>query len=238
MNIPPIQQPGTIGVGQMTQPVNPQLPQNPQQTQQPQVQQQQQQQQQQQTQEKLDNISKVKSLIGPLRDSLAIALKTAAHTLHQNSLVDVGSLKGGVDQPDHRFNKNMEEFYSICDQIELHLKTSIECLSQNSSSVRYLPVSVIPTRTDTVGTQEGPALTYPQFLMTVRAQVAYVREVHDTLVSASQSIASDTKYEVQQRRNKSFNLYEALSTMDKYFHKCKCFETVCRKKNIIKIVKF
>ncbi|XP_076393311.1 mediator of RNA polymerase II transcription subunit 29-like [Megachile rotundata] len=189
MNIPPIQQPGAMGVGQMTQPVNPQIPQNPQQTQQQQVQQQQQQQQQQQTQEKLDNISKVKSLIGPLRESLAIALKTAAHTLHQNSLVDVGSLKG-IDQPDHRFNKNMEEFYSICDQIELHLKTSIECLSQNSSSLRYLPVSVIPTRTDTVGAQEGPALTYPQFLMTVRAQVAYVREIHDTLVSAAHSITS------------------------------------------------
>ncbi|XP_076242772.1 mediator of RNA polymerase II transcription subunit 29-like [Calliopsis andreniformis] len=188
MNIPPIQQPGAIGVGQMTQPVNPQIPQNPQQAQ-PQQVQQQQQQQQQQTQEKLDNISKVKSLIGPLRESLAIALKTAAQTLHQNSLVDVGSLKS-IDQPDHRFNKNMEEFYSICDQIELHLKTSIECLSQNSSSLRYLPVSVIPTRTDTVAAQEGPALTYPQFLMTVKAQVAYAREVHDTLISAAHAIAS------------------------------------------------
>lgn len=187
MNIP-IQQPGNIGVGQMAQSVNPQLPQNQQQPQQQQVQQQQQQQQQQQTQEKLDNISKVKSLIGPLRDSLAIALKTAAHTLHQNSLVDVGSLKG-IDQPDHRFNKNMEEFYSICDQIELHLKTSIECLSQSSNSLRYLPMSIIPTRTDTVTTQEGPALAYPQFLMTVRAQVAYAREIHDTLISAAHTIA-------------------------------------------------
>ncbi|KAL2728629.1 mediator of RNA polymerase II transcription subunit 29 isoform X2 [Vespula squamosa] len=190
MNIPSIQQPGTMAVNQMTQPVNPQMPQNQQQAQQAQQQQaqQQQQQQQQQAQEKLDNISKVKSLVGPLRDSLAIALKTAAQTLHQNSLVDVGSLKG-IDQPDHRFNKNMEEFYSICDQIELHLKTSIECLSQNSSSVRYLPMSVIPTRTDTVGAQEGPALTYPQFLMTVRSQVAYAKEIHDTLVSAAHTIA-------------------------------------------------
>ncbi|KAF7394835.1 hypothetical protein HZH68_008591 [Vespula germanica] len=190
MNIPPIQQPGTMAVNQMNQSVNPQMPQNQQQAQQAQQQQaqQQQQQQQQQAQEKLDNISKVKSLVGPLRDSLAIALKTAAQTLHQNSLVDVGSLKG-IDQPDHRFNKNMEEFYSICDQIELHLKTSIECLSQNSSSVRYLPMSVIPTRTDTVGAQEGPALTYPQFLMTVRSQVAYAKEIHDTLVSAAHTIA-------------------------------------------------
>ncbi|XP_072767844.1 mediator of RNA polymerase II transcription subunit 29-like [Anoplolepis gracilipes] len=195
MNIPPIQQPGAMGVGQMGQPVNPQMSQNQQQaqqTQQQQVQQQQQQQaqqQQQQAQDKLDNISKVKSLVGPLRESLAIALKTAAHTLHQNSLVDVGSMKG-IDQPDHRFNKHMEEFYSICDQIELHLKTSVECLSQNNSSLRYLPMSVITNRTDTVNTQEGPALSYPQFLMTVRAQIAFARDVHDAFMSHARAISS------------------------------------------------
>ncbi|XP_012280249.1 mediator of RNA polymerase II transcription subunit 29 [Orussus abietinus] len=184
MNISSMQQPGSMGMGQITQPANPQLTQPQQQTQS----QGQQQTQQQQAQEKLDNISKVKSLIGSLRESLAVALKTAAQTLHQNSLVDVGSLKG-IDSPDHRFNKNMEEFYSICDQIELHLKTSIECLSQNASSIRYLPISVIPTRTDTVATQEGPALSYPQFLMTVRAQVMHTQEIHDTLISAARMIA-------------------------------------------------
>uniref|UniRef100_A0A6V7IU85 Mediator of RNA polymerase II transcription subunit 29 n=1 Tax=Bracon brevicornis TaxID=1563983 RepID=A0A6V7IU85_9HYME len=192
MNIPPMQQPGPMQMGQMQQPNNPQMAPNPQQHQQQAQQQaqQQQQQQQQQTTEKLDNMSKVKFLIGPLREALAMALKTAAHTLHQNSLVDIGSLKG-IDPPDHRFNKNMEEFYSICDQIELHLKTAIECLSQNSSSVRYLPVPVIPTRMDPMppAPNEGPTLTYPQFLMTVKAQVAYAREVHDTLMQAARTIS-------------------------------------------------
>ncbi|XP_011302283.1 mediator of RNA polymerase II transcription subunit 29 [Fopius arisanus] len=180
MNIQPIQQPG-MQMGQMPQPNNPQMPQNPQQVQQ-------QQQQQQQAQEKLDNISKVKSLVGPLKESLAIAMKSAAQTFHQNSLVDMGSLKG-IEPADHRFNKNFEEFFSICDQIELHLKTSIECLSQHASSVRYLPMPVVPTRVEPVSTQEGPALTYPQFLMTVKAQVGFFREVHDTLVTAAHVIS-------------------------------------------------
>ena len=187
MNIPPIQQPGGMPMGQMSQPPNAQLAQNQQQAAQQQAQQQAAQQQQQQTQEKFDNISKVKSLVGPLRESLGIAIKTAAQTLHQNSLVDVGSVKG-VDPLDHRFNKNMEEFYSICDQIELHLKTSIECLAQNSSSQRYLHMPVIPTRMEAVSTQEGHTLTYPQFLMTVRAQVSYVREVHDTLLATAHTL--------------------------------------------------
>ena len=45
----------------------------------------------QQPQEKLDNISKVKSLILPLRETLSLTLKTAAQALHQNSLIDAGS---------------------------------------------------------------------------------------------------------------------------------------------------
>jgi len=48
--------------------------------------------QQQQAQEKLDNISKVKSLMHPLRESLMLTLKTAAQTLHQNNLIDAGSM--------------------------------------------------------------------------------------------------------------------------------------------------
>ncbi|XP_074112010.1 mediator of RNA polymerase II transcription subunit 29-like [Cotesia typhae] len=189
MNIPSMQQQGGMAMGQMPQPTNPQMAPNPQQAQQVQQQVQQQMQQQQQTQEKLDNISKVKSLIGPLRESLVIALKTAAQTLTQNSLVDVGSSKS--PDSDHRFNKNMEEFYSICDQIELHLKTSIECLSQNASSVRYFPMPVIPTRTEAIPAQEGPALSYPQFLITVKSQVSFLREIHDALVAASNSLNSN-----------------------------------------------
>ncbi|BES88283.1 Mediator of RNA polymerase II transcription subunit 24 [Nesidiocoris tenuis] len=76
-----------------------------------------------QAQEKQDNISKVKSLIGPLSNSLSATLKTAAHNLHQNSLVDIGTSKN-VDIPPPRFDRSLEEFYSICDQIELHLVSS------------------------------------------------------------------------------------------------------------------
>lgn len=46
----------------------------------------------QQSQEKLDNISKVKSLMLPLRESLMLTLKTAAQTLHQNNLIDAGTM--------------------------------------------------------------------------------------------------------------------------------------------------
>nr|CAD7434409.1 unnamed protein product [Timema monikensis] len=149
---------------------------------------QQMQQQMAQPQEKLDNISKVKNLIGPLKESLSGTLKTTAQAIHQNGLVDVGSLKG-LDVAVPRHDKHMEEFYSICDQIELHLKTSIECLNQGTSSQRYLPLPVAPTRTEPLPNQDGGTLTYPQFLATVRSQVSYAKEVHDTLMTAAQNIA-------------------------------------------------
>ncbi|KAJ1527488.1 hypothetical protein ONE63_007461 [Megalurothrips usitatus] len=144
-----------------------------------------QQQQQQQTQEKLDNISKVKALVGPLKDHLAVALKHAAHLLHFNTMVDNGSSKG-MDLPP-RLDVSLEAFYSTCDQIELHLKTAIECLTQGASSQRYLPLNVLPTKTEPIPGQDG--LLYPQYLNTVRAQIQFAKQVHDILMLAVQNIA-------------------------------------------------
>ncbi|XP_049776592.1 mediator of RNA polymerase II transcription subunit 29 isoform X1 [Schistocerca cancellata] len=140
-----------------------------------------------QPQERLDNISKVKMLIGPLRDSLSLTIKSAAQILHQNYLVDVGPQKA-VDVQPPRFDKSIEEFYSICDQMELHLKTSIECLNQLSSSQRYLPLPVATARTEPLPAQDVGSLTYPQYLATVRAQVAYTKEIHDVLLAAAQNL--------------------------------------------------
>ena len=66
MNFPPMQQPGPGVMPQVPQQPGPSTPQQQQQSQQPMP---------QQAQEKLDNISKVKSLITPLRESLAVSIK-------------------------------------------------------------------------------------------------------------------------------------------------------------------
>uniref|UniRef100_A0A1B0CIY1 Mediator of RNA polymerase II transcription subunit 29 n=2 Tax=Lutzomyia longipalpis TaxID=7200 RepID=A0A1B0CIY1_LUTLO len=104
--------------------------------------------------EKIDNISKAKSLVGPLRESLS-------------------------------------EFYSICDQIELHLKTSIQCIQQSNSSNHFLPLNVAATRVDPMPhpPPDNPMLSYPQYLSTVRSQIAYAKEIHDTLICAAQNIS-------------------------------------------------
>ncbi|XP_055607909.1 mediator of RNA polymerase II transcription subunit 29 [Uranotaenia lowii] len=151
-----------------------------------QAQQQQQQQQQAQQPEKVDNISKVKGLVGPLRDALFTTIKSAAQLLQQNNLNDAGTKGGDMSTGTPRFDKNLEEFYSICDQIELNLKTARLCMQQGASSQQYLPIPVAPTQPNPA---ESNALSYSQYLDVVKIQIGYAKDIHDTLICAAQNIS-------------------------------------------------
>ncbi|EDS30565.1 intersex [Culex quinquefasciatus] len=179
---------GPVGVG-----VSPVMMQSPQmqqqqvqQQQQHQAQQQQQQQQQAQQPEKVDNIAKVKALVGPLRDALSTTIKTSAQLLQQNNLNDAGTKGGDLNAPTPKFDKHLEEFYSICDQIELNLKTAKLCMQQGASSQQYLPIPVAPTQPNPAETN---ALSYSQYLDVVKIQIGYAKDIHDTLICAAQNIS-------------------------------------------------
>lgn len=118
-------------------------------------------------------------------------LKTAAQLLQHNNMIDNGTVKGldSSNQQPPRFDKHLEEFYSICDQIELHLKTSIQCMQQSAASQRYLPVLVNTTRFEPFLPMEGNHVSYPQYLSTVRTQITYAKDIHDTLICAAQNIS-------------------------------------------------
>ncbi|NP_001037105.1 mediator of RNA polymerase II transcription subunit 29 [Bombyx mori] len=143
---------------------------------------------QQTQQDKMDNISKVKSLMGSLRESIPMTLKSAAQILHQNHNADSNTQKG-MDNPVPRFEKNLEEFFSICDQMELHLRTATTCIQQAQSAAHYLPLSVIASRLDSGPTTQETTLSYPQYLKTVGLQISYAKDIHDTLVAAAQNIS-------------------------------------------------
>lgn len=163
-----------------------------QQQQQAQAHQHQSQQQQQQQTEKVDNISKVKALIGPLRESLAATIKTAALLLQQNNLNDAGTKGGDMNALIPRFDKHLEEFYSICDQIELNLETAKLCIQQGNSSELYFPVPVAPTQPNP---DEPNALSYGQFLDVVKTQIGFSRHLHDMLNCAVQNISGRSSQE-------------------------------------------
>lgn len=71
-------------------------------------------------------------------------------------------------------------------------KNSLACLQQANWSAQHLPLTVLATRNDPQPPPDPaapPSLTYPQFLVTARSQVAYAKEIHDTLVAAAQNIS-------------------------------------------------
>lgn len=171
-------------VPQQQQQMAGQMPQNPQ------GQQQQQAQQHPQIEKfsAVDNIAKVKSLVMPMRESLLLTFRGAAFTLQQNNMAD--NLKRDTVMNSARFDKHLEEFYAHCDQIELHLKTAMQCMQQLSSAQKYLPGAVTASRTEPY-MQDNPAgpMPYPTFLNTVRVHIQSTKELRDTLISASQNIS-------------------------------------------------
>lgn len=102
-------------------------------------------------------------------------------------MIDNGAIKGldSSNQQPPRYDKHLEEFYSICDQIELHLKTSIQCMQQSAASQRYLPVKVATTGP----LMDNSSIPYTQYLSTVRTQISYAKDIHDTLICAAQNIS-------------------------------------------------
>ncbi|XP_016929475.1 mediator of RNA polymerase II transcription subunit 29 [Drosophila suzukii] len=144
--------------------------------------------QQQQQAEKLDNISRVKSLLGPLRESMFLTIRSSAFTLQQNNLADNLKRDTGAHHVP-RFDKHLEDFYACCDQIEIHLKTAMQCLQQQNSSNHYLPGPVTPMRMETFMPDNAGPIPYPTYLNTVRVHVQSAKDIHDTLISAAQNIS-------------------------------------------------
>ncbi|MEQ2190791.1 Mediator of RNA polymerase II transcription subunit 29 [Xenoophorus captivus] len=80
---------------------------------------QQQQQQQLSQQQDFDPVHRFKMLIPQLKESLQNLMKIAALNLAHNTSIDNG-IKSS-DTSVQRFDKSLEEFYGLCDQVELCL---------------------------------------------------------------------------------------------------------------------
>ena len=100
------------------------------------------------------------------------------------------SYSKGSDINAARFDKQLEEFYSICDQIELNLQAAISCGSQLSSSQRHIPVQVSTMiRQEPVLNQEF--LSYPTYVGVAKNQVSYVKDIIEALNDAAQNLSND-----------------------------------------------
>ncbi|XP_066518561.1 mediator of RNA polymerase II transcription subunit 29 isoform X1 [Hoplias malabaricus] len=188
---PPPPQPGAVNPAAALQPQSQQQ------------QQQLQQQQQQQQQQDFDPVHRFKMLIPQLKESLqslAESFGAAAGTIQNvmsiasQNFVHNTSIDNGVKSNDgtvQRFDKSLEEFYALCDQLELCLRLAHECLSQSIDSAKHSP-NLVPTATkpDTVQTE---SLSYSQYLSMIKSQISCAKDIHNALLECSKKITGKSQ---------------------------------------------
>uniref|UniRef100_A0A8D0H3G2 Mediator of RNA polymerase II transcription subunit 29 n=1 Tax=Sphenodon punctatus TaxID=8508 RepID=A0A8D0H3G2_SPHPU len=120
-------------------------------------------------------------LIPPLLENL---MKVASQNLLQNTNIDNGQKSN--DGAVQRFDKSLEEFYALCDQLELCLRLAYECLSQSFDSAKHSP-NLVPTATkpDTV---QAESLPYSQYLNMIKSQISCAKDIHNALLECSNKI--------------------------------------------------
>ncbi|XP_036414864.1 mediator of RNA polymerase II transcription subunit 29 [Colossoma macropomum] len=146
---------------------------------------QQQQQQQLSQQQDFDPVHRFKMLIPQLKESLQTVMSIASQNFAQNTSIDNGVKSN--DGTVQRFDKSLEEFYALCDQLELCLRLAHECLSQSIDSAKHSP-NLVPTATkpDTVQTE---SLSYSQYLSMIKSQISCAKDIHNALLECSKKIA-------------------------------------------------
>ncbi|XP_037631206.1 mediator of RNA polymerase II transcription subunit 29 [Sebastes umbrosus] len=148
---------------------------------------QQQQQQQLSQQQDFDPVHRFKMLIPQLKESLQNVMKIASLNLAHNTTIDNGMSSKSSDTSVQRFDKSLEEFYALCDQLELCLRLAYECLSQSIDSAKHSP-NLVPTATkpDTVQTE---SMSYAQYLGMIKSQISCAKDIHNALLECSKKIA-------------------------------------------------
>ncbi|XP_077708406.1 mediator of RNA polymerase II transcription subunit 29 isoform X1 [Canis aureus] len=172
----------------------------------------------QQQQQDFDPVQRYKMLIPQLKESLQTLMKVAAQNLIQNTNIDNGQKSS--DGPIQRFDKCLEEFYALCDQLELCLeytsgcqvkdgleeprveagsprshqdriqRLAHECLSQSCDSAKHSP-TLVPTATKPDAVQPD-SLPYPQYLAVIKAQIACAKDIHTALLDCANKVTGKT----------------------------------------------
>ncbi|XP_013385686.1 mediator of RNA polymerase II transcription subunit 29 [Lingula anatina] len=133
----------------------------------------------------VDPITKFRMLVPLLKDSLATVMRVGAQILQHDAQVD-NCLKS-ADGPVQRFDKCLEEFHAICDQMELNLKLAQDCIGVSADSLKNCPV---PIQTGiAVDPGEQQRQTYSMFLIMVKHQITCAKEIHDALLECARDIS-------------------------------------------------
>ena len=101
------------------------------------------------------------------------------------------------------FESSLEDFFSVCDQIEANLKTALEIHAQSSASLRYMTIPPVPNKVDLSGAGPGAnsdGLSYQQYLQTAKQQAHFTSETRNQLIKAAADSSDMVKQQQQQQQ--------------------------------------
>ncbi|KAB7505506.1 Mediator of RNA polymerase II transcription subunit 29 [Armadillidium nasatum] len=101
--------------------------------------------------------------------------------ISNNANIDQG-IKHAGDISNTKFEESFEKFFSVCDQMELHLKTAIDHSLQNVASQHHTPSQINPSA--------GDNQKYAHYISTIKSQVSYVKEIHSELVNSTANVSN------------------------------------------------
>ncbi|XP_027487371.1 LOW QUALITY PROTEIN: mediator of RNA polymerase II transcription subunit 29-like [Corapipo altera] len=140
-----------------------------------------------QAQQDFEPVQRFRVLLPQLKESLQSLMKVAAQNLMQNCSIDSG--QKSADGALQRFDKSLEEFYALCDQLELCLRLAHECLSQSFDSAKHAPALVPAAPKGEGGGGPGePPLPYTQYLPLIKAQIGGAKDIHNALLEGANKI--------------------------------------------------
>ncbi|XP_783567.1 mediator of RNA polymerase II transcription subunit 29 [Strongylocentrotus purpuratus] len=143
----------------------------------------------QQQHQEHDAIAKVKMTVVLLKEALRNLMKISAQAFAHSATID--NTTKTSDEIAARFDKSLEEFYSLCDQLELSLRLAYDCTTQFMDGARYTPVPLVHShKPDMMPTE---ALTYGQYISTVKAQIQCASDVHTALLDCCQKLGHSSQ---------------------------------------------
>ncbi|WAR18771.1 MED29-like protein [Mya arenaria] len=123
-------------------------------------------------------------------DPIAL-MNVSGKILRQNSLLEEGHKpQEGLQQ---MFERSIEEFYSICDQLEANLRLALEMQAQQTDSTRYTPLPVTIPKSDNSGLADQQSIPYPQFLVTVKQQIACAKDMYELLADFTKKLSESQR---------------------------------------------
>ncbi|KAJ6217851.1 hypothetical protein RDWZM_009008 [Blomia tropicalis] len=115
-------------------------------------------------------------------------IEAACVNLTYNSNIDNGTPNPKMDETIPRYDRALEDFYGICNQIELILRTIIECHTQTRDSQNYLPFNVIKEQMSVGSEIPENSLAYNHYLNLIKKQVSYAKSVYEILSESVKQI--------------------------------------------------